>query len=54
VSNNFDKIRAMSIEEMAKLLADPGCPDTMLDKECTDFSECDDCWLKWLQSPVNE
>lgn len=48
---NGDKIRAMTDEELAEMLADfvvrQGCsPD--------DSDTCTNCWLKWLRSPVEE
>lgn len=48
---NADRIRNMTDEELAKVLADfvvrQGCsPD--------DICSCTNCWLKWLRSPVEE
>ena len=48
---NGDRIRAMTDEELAEVLADfivcQGCsPD--------DICSCTNCWLKWLRSPVEE
>ena len=48
---NGDKIRAMTDEELAEVLADfvaiQGCPTEGI---CCDT--CTNCWLKWLRSPV--
>lgn len=48
---NSDRIRAMTDEELAKVLADfvvrQGCsPDDICRDTCTN------CWLNWLRSPV--
>jgi hypothetical protein len=48
---NADRIRNMTDEELAEVLADfvvrQGCsPD--------DICSCANCWLKWLRSPVEE
>lgn len=48
---NADRIRNMTDEELAEVLADfvvrQGCsPD--------DICSCTNCWLKWLRSPVEE
>mgnify|MGYP001080501061 CR=1 FL=1 len=48
---NADRIRNMTDEEPAKMLADfvvcQGCPPD-------DICSCTNCWLKWLRSPVEE
>ena len=54
---NFDKIKAMSIEELAKFLGvDFSCPNAELNKRCKEFKEnCVKCWLEWLkQEAVDE
>ena len=45
---NADRIRAMSDEELAKLLDyELGCPST---GDCAKMSkDCNACWLDWLQ-----
>ena len=50
---NADRIRAMSDEEMAKLLDYKlGCPAA---GDCTKMSkDCKACWLDWLQKPADE
>lgn len=47
---NADRIRAMSDEELAKLLDyELGCPST---GDCAKMSkDCKACWLEWLQQP---
>lgn len=48
---NADRIRAMSDEELAKLLDyELGCQST---GDCANMSkDCKDCWLDWLKQPV--
>ena len=48
---NAQKIRAMSDEELAKLLDyELGCPAT---GDCAKMSkDCNACWLEWLQQPA--
>ena len=53
---NYEKIRAMSTEEMAKIIM---CPYDlgMLGVECVlglDGEDCTTCSLKWLNSEVEE
>ena len=44
---NADRIRAMTDEELAKILGNKClCPPT---SECVN---CVDCWLEWLQNPA--
>lgn len=47
---NADRIRAMSDEELAKVMERMfGCPVT---GDCKKMHEdCNDCWLDWLQQP---
>ena len=51
INTNADKIRAMSDEELAKVMERMlGCPIT---GDCKKMSEdCNDCWLEWLQQPA--
>lgn len=46
---NFDRIKAMSIGEMAESQTDYCPPNTH--SECCDTS-CLECWTKWLQQEV--
>ena len=48
---NGDRIRAMSDEELAKILGDKCiCPPT---SECEKLcGDCDVCWLEWLRQPA--
>ena len=46
---NGDKIRAMTDEELAKIL-NGGCPQRRA--KCN--GRCGTCWLEWLRSPVEE
>ena len=50
---NADRIRAMSDEELAKILGDKCiCPPI---GECAKVSgDCEKCWLEWLQQPAVE
>ena len=53
INTNADKIRAMSDEELAKVMERMlGCPIT---GDCKKMSEdCNDCWLDWLRQPAEE
>lgn len=46
---NADRIRAMTDEELAKIL-NGGCPQRRA--KCN--GRCGICWLDWLRSPVEE
>ena len=48
---NADRIRAMSDEELAKIIErELGCPVT---GDCEKMSkDCKACWLDWLQQPA--
>ena len=48
---NADRIRAMSDEELAKIIErELGCPAT---GDCEKMSkDCKACWLDWLQQPA--
>lgn len=50
---NADRIRAMSDEELAEVIA---CPKGLFDRmDCFDYSRnCEDCILEWLQKPAEE
>lgn len=50
---NADRIRSMSDEELAEIIA---CPKGLFDRmECFDYSRhCEDCVLEWLQQPAEE
>lgn len=50
---NADRIRAMSDEELAKILGDKCiCPPI---GECAKVSgDCEKCWFEWLQQPAEE
>ena len=52
---NADKIRAMSDEELSKVIREPFC-DKRTHEECTISycGVCDQCVLDWLQQPVKE
>ena len=55
-TTNADRIRAMTDEEMAFMLAEISCPDgltptheqCMLGKITGDLYPCENCWLEWL------
>lgn len=54
--NHFERIKAMSMEEMADFLEevvrrDPQCKP---EKNCTNDDSCVPCWLEWLKEEVNE
>ena len=50
---NADRIRAMSDEELAKILGDKCiCPPT---SECEKLcGDCDVCWMEWLRHPAEK
>ena len=50
---NADKIRAMSDEELSKVIREPFC-DKRTHEECTISycGVCDQCVLDWLQQPA--
>lgn len=57
--SNADRIRAMSDEELAKLLVRvAGCRDGMTRenaiKLCNKIIHCDTCWLNWLREEASE
>ena len=53
---NADRIRAMSDEELAEFMKpyDSGCPrwNGKEPMPCSMRTNCRDCWLDWLKSPV--
>lgn len=58
---NADRIKAMSDEELAEwILREPTigyfavCPPGTKDGEDCPTSPCEQCWLDWLKSPVEE
>lgn len=56
---NADRIRAMTDEELAKLIAYEGCPEGCpLDgKSCwytQNYDNCHSCWLDWLKQEVTD
>lgn len=49
---NADRIRNMTDEELAEYLSNVHyCPTPSI---CDPTKNCNDCWLKWLRSPVEE
>ena len=50
---NYDRIRAMSVEELANKLAwRAECPDKFHQDKCNE--DCFGCWLDWLNQEVSE
>ena len=53
---NADRIRAMTVEELATLIAN-SCPPKIY-TACRYFGDgthgCKDCWLNWLQEEAGE
>jgi len=53
---NADRIRAMTDEELAEFMKpyDSGCPrwNGKEPMPCSMRTNCRDCWLDWLKSPV--
>ena len=55
---NADRIRGMTDEELADIfvmeqLYKP-CPSEEYQGHCKDKTDCRECWLNWLKSPVEE
>lgn len=50
--SNGDRIRAMSDEELAKVISDGGCPPKISDIVCDTIDDCDTCWRNWLKQPA--
>ena len=52
---NADRIRAMTDEELAELLAPVLCPylDCPSELPFEDTTTCKDCWLDWLRQEVD-
>ena len=48
---NADRIRAMSDEELAKMVK-IGCPPD-IERSCVGRI-CEQCWLDWLRQPVKD
>lgn len=51
---NGDRIRAMTDEELAKLLSTGAFICGRLKDVCEDMPGCEECLLAWLRSPVEE
>lgn len=53
---NFDRIKAMSVEEMSDALMCPAEFDNRFnkDKECLPHIPCNKCVKEWLESEVEE
>lgn len=51
---NADRIRAMTDEELAKLLNSGTFICARLKDVCEDMPGCEECLLAWLRSPVEE
>lgn len=51
---NGDRIRAMTDEELAKLLKSGTFICGRLGDVCKDMPGCEECCLVWLRSPVEE
>ena len=51
--SNADRIRSMTVEELAEILGDKCiCPPT---SECAKMcGDCVSCWLEWLQHPAEK
>ena len=52
-NTNADRIRAMSDEELAEIIA---CPKGLFDRmDCFDDNrDCEDCALEWLKQPAEK
>ena len=50
-TTNYDRIVAMTVEEMAEFYSHMWCPQGRKKEKCR-FSSCKDCWLDWLREEV--
>lgn len=52
--NHFEMVKAMSMEQMAKLLdnARVSCGCVMGGRNC--MADCSECWLEWLKEEAKE
>lgn len=51
---NEQRIRTMSLEELAEFIrGTPVCPGNEA-KNCSAYDSCRDCWISWLQRPAEE
>lgn len=51
---NGDRIRAMSNEELADMIRlSQFCPEGLM-QDCLSTDSCRDCWVIWLQRPVED
>lgn len=53
IMTNADKIRAMKDEELAETIRFAECCPEVTD-HCGLFDSCNECWVNWLQQPVEE
>ena len=51
---NYDRIRSMSVEEMAECLYRDGCPrgPDVCKRTESGAQDCKGCWIDWLNSPT--
>lgn len=49
---NADRIRAMTDEEMARMLAKGTFICTIASVQCEDMPGCEECCLAWLRAPA--
>jgi hypothetical protein len=59
--NNFERLKAMSMEEMAEVFVGKCCPTIFADKmavntkDCSRHfvrNECEQCWNNWLKEAI--
>ena len=52
--NHYEAVKAMSMEEMAKLLdnARASCGGVMGGRNC--MADCRECWLDWLKEEITD
>ena len=53
IKTNADRIRAMTDEELAKILVEEQIVCGIVDYPCAGFDNCEECCLGWLRSPVD-
>ena len=53
---NYDKIKNMTIKEMATFFKDKACIGVMKQYQltCSKFNNCRECWLDYLKQEADE
>jgi len=52
---NRDRIEKMTNKDLVKYLSLANrCPPDWENIPCPDYMECEDCWVKWLNTEMND